>query len=208
MNPTVEFGTILDNRVKDIFPVTGPRIKEEFREHSTKIDDKQRLHTLTGVTGLSMGEVIADGQVPYADAPIQGFTKTYTQQIFSKRLRLSRASMYYLFQNGDAAKIKGDIETQVMDVKDAIVHAKNYYVQAMFYGAYNSSVAWTSLNSVGNTVNIDTTSIDGVAAFSTTHPREDGGASWSNIIVSGTNNPTFSFTALLAARAQHILKKY
>lgn len=208
MNPTVNYSTLLDNRVKDIFGVVSPTVKDEYSMYSTKISDKQQLHTLSGVTGLSMGEIIADGQVPTSDAPIQGFTKTYTQQIFSKRIRLSKASMYYLFENGEEAKIKAKIESEITDVKNSIVHCKNYLAQSMLYGANATSFTFTPLGGLGNTVSVDTTGIDGVAAFSASHPREDGGTSWSNIVVAGaTTDPSFSLTSLLAARALHAQKK-
>jgi hypothetical protein len=201
MNPTVNYSTILDNRVKDIFAVVAPTVPEEFMQYTTKVDDKQLLHTTEGITGLAMGEIIADGQVPTSDAPIQGFLKTYTQQVFSKRIRLSMKSMYFLFENGQDAKIKSTIENQVLDVKNAIIHTKNYLAQSMVYnGILGTSFSFTPLGGLGNTVTVDTTGIDGVAAFSAAHPREDGGASWTSLVTSGTVNPTFSFTALMAAR--------
>ena len=207
MNPTTNFLTILDNRVKSIFPVVAPTVAEEFRQYSTPVADKQLLHTIAGVTGLAMGEIIADGQVPTSDAPIQGFNKTYTQQVFTKRIRLSKKSMYFLFENGEDAKIKGAIEKQVMDVKNAITHVKNFLAQSMLYSGTGTSFTFTPLGGLGNIVSVDTTGVDGVAAFIATHPREDGGASWTNIVNSGTNNPTFSFTALMAARDLHANKK-
>lgn len=206
MNPTTNYLTILDNRVKDIFGVTSPTVKEEYMEYSTKVTDKQLLHTLSGITGLAMGEIIADGQVPTSDAPIQGYTKTYTQQVFTKRIRLSKKSMYFLFENGEDAKIKAAVEKQVLDVKNAVTHVKNYLAQSMIYGGSATSFSFTPLG-LGNTVNVDTTGVDGVAAFSASHPREDGGTAWSNIIVSGTTNPTYSFTALMAARDLNANKK-
>lgn len=204
---TNDYLTILDNRVKDIFPVIGPKVKREWPQYAKQITDKQLLHTLTGVTALAMGEIIGDGQVPTSDAPIQGYTKTYTQQVFTKRLRLSMKAMYFLFENGQDAKIKGEVEKEVTSLKDAVVQLENYLAQSMIYNGNATSFSFTPLGGLGVTVSVDTTGIDGVAAFSASHPREDGGTAWSNIISSGTVNPVFSFTALMAARGQQSLKK-
>lgn len=204
---TSDYLTILDNRVKDIFPVIGPKVTREWTQYAKQVTDKQLLHTLTGITALAMGEIIGDGQVPFSDAPLQGFTKTYTQQVFTKRLRLSMKAMYFLFQNGEDAKIKGAIEKEVTSLKDAVVQLENYLAQSMLYNGTSTSFSFTPLGGLGATVSVDTTGIDGVAAFTASHPREDGGTAWSNLIFSGTANPLYSFTALMAARGQQSLKK-
>lgn len=206
MNNTTDYLTILDNRVKDIYSVTSSAIENEYSKYSNTIIDKQRLHTLTGITGLSMGEIIADGEVPVSDAPLQGFTKTYTQQIFNKRIRMSKAAMYYLFENGQDAKIKAEVQKEVTGVKNSLMNLKNYLAQAMLFNGTLTSFPFLPIGG-SKITNTDTTGVDGVAAWSLAHPREDGGPAWSNIIVSGTNNPTCSFTAILAARGQHANKK-
>src|SRR5690606_4487335 len=48
---------------------------------------------------------------------------------------------------------------------------------------------------------------DAVAYWSTSHPREDGGPVWSNVIVDVVPSPQFTYSSLLAARRQQSLKK-
>jgi len=96
MSSTSSYLTILDARVKKIYPVTAPSVTEEYKKYSNNTTWTELQYVMTGVTGLSMGQVIADGQVPASDAPIQGNTKTFTQAIFTNRVRLTKQSYYYL----------------------------------------------------------------------------------------------------------------
>lgn len=207
MSFRVNYATILNDRQKKIYPVVSPTKVEEFTKYTTKIDWNQYQHTTTGVTGLGMGQVIADGSVPASDAPIQGFTKTYTQAIFTQRVRISKQAFYYLFDAKDAKKIDAMVKAKILDLKNSIVDLKNYYAQSILANGWATSFTFTPIGGFQGSVTVDTTGADGVAYWSASHPREDGGTAWSNIISSGTANPVFSFTALLAARAQQVNKK-
>lgn len=198
--------SLLDNRKKVIIPQVSPSIVEEYKTYSNAVTNKEYQYTLLGITGMGMGQIIADGQVPASDAPIQGFAKTLTQYIFTERIRLSQQEVYYMIKAGDGAKLDSTIASQVTNIKNSIVHLKNYIAQAMIGNGWSTSVSFTPIGGTTATT-LDTTGADGVAFFSASHPREDGGTAWSNVIVSGSSNPTFSLTSLIAARAQHTLKK-
>ena len=197
-----DFINVLDNKVKKVFPVVASSIEEEYTKYSTKIVEKQRDYSLQGVTGLSMGEIITDGQMPATDTIIQGFAKTITQGIFHKRVTFSYASYYYLFEAGDLAKIESGVKSQILDLRNSITHLKNYLAQSMLQNGFSTSFQFSPIGGFSNSVTYLTTGIDGVAAFSASHPQEDGGTAWSNIINSGTPNPIFSLTSLVAARRQ------
>lgn len=208
MSFITDYSVILNDRMKKIVPITSPTVVTEYTKYTNKVDWNQYTYTMTGVGGLGMGQIIADGAVPLSDAPIQGFTKSANQVILTERERLSQQSMYYLFNSKDGAKIDAEVKKKVLSLQNAITHLKNYYAQSIIANGWATSFTFTPINSIGATgVTVDTTGADGVATWSLVHPREDGGATWSNIIVSGSNNPVFSFTALLAARALHVLKK-
>lgn len=207
MAQLVDYSSILDNRVKTIYPVVSANVPEEYAKYTNKVDERQYQYTVQGITGLSMGEIIADGQVPGTDAPIQGFGKTYTQAIFTKRVRFTRQSYYYLFQAKNAKKIDEKVKKDILDLKNSIAWLKNYYAQSILANGFSTSFTFTPIGGFQGSTAVDTTGVDGVAAWSASHPREDGGTAWSNLVFSGTNNPIFSFTALLAARSQHANKK-
>lgn len=202
MSTIASYSTILDARVKKIYPIVIPNVPEEYAKYSNAVGWNQLQYVMTGVTGLAMGQVIADGQVPASDTPIQGNTKTFTQAIFTNRVRLTKASYYYLFTAKNGAKIDANIKTQILNLKDSIMNLKNYYTQASIAGGTATTVTFTPIGGFQGSVTIDTTTADTVAFWSASHTREDGGANWSN-----TTTGVFSFANLLAMRALHSLKK-
>lgn len=202
MSLMVNYTSLLDNKVKKVFPVVNPTVEEEYTKYSTKIVEKQRDYTIQGVTSLGMGEILADGQIPSTDTIIQGFSKTFTQGIFHKRVTFSFATYYYLFEAGEGAKIDGKVKSEILDLKNSITHLKNYLAQSMLQNGFSSSFQFTPIGGFAGTTTINTTGIDAVAAFSASHPQEDGGPAWSNLIFSATVNPIFSLTSLIAARRQ------
>jgi len=202
MSTTASYSTILDARVKKIVPLVAPSVETEYTKYSNSVTWKQLQYVMTGVTGLSMGQVIADGQVPASDAPIQGNTKTFTQAIFTNRVRLTKQSYYYLFTSGDGKKIDSNIKNQILDLKNSIEHLKNYYAQAILANGASTSFSFTPIGAFQGTITVDTTTADSVALWSASHTREDGGANWSN-----TTTGVFSFANLLAMRSLQALKK-
>ena len=202
MSSTSSYLTILDARVKKIYPVTAPTVAEEYTKYSNNTTWNELQYVMTGVTGLSMGQVIADGQVPASDAPIQGNTKTFTQAIFTNRVRLTKQSYYYMFTAKKGAKIDASIKSEVLNLKNSIVHLKNYYAQSVLANGASTSFSFTPVGGFQGSVTIDTTTADTVALWSASHTREDGGANWSN-----TTTGAFSFAGLLAMRSLHAGKK-
>lgn len=202
-----DYATIVNNVLKTIAPKVAPTVREEYLDFMYKVDDNQRIYSDTGVTGLGMGEIIPDGGVGASDAPIQGFSKNYVQMHFTKKVRLTFQSNFFLFESA-AAKIKASVKSKVIDGKNAITHAKNYLAQSLLAQGFGTSFTWVPINAVGVSTPISTLGADAVAYWSATHPMEDGGAAWSNVIVDGsTASPQFTYSSLLAARRQQSLKK-
>lgn len=202
MSTVASYSTILDARVKKIYPVVKPTVVEEYSKYSNTVSWAQLQYVMTGVTGLAMGQVIADGQVPASDSPIQGYTKTFTQAIFTNRVRLSKQSYYYLFTSKNGAKIDANIKSQVLNLKNSIIHLKNYYAQSILANGASTSFSFTPIGGFQGSVTVDTTTADTVALWSASHTREDGGTNWSN-----TTTGAFSFANLLAMRSLHAAKK-
>lgn len=216
MNIT-DYSTILDPRVKSIVTVSPATMEEEFKKYTNVYSDNQLQNVVTSAVGLGMGQITADGAVAASDAPIQGFTKVVTQAQLQHRARLSYMTFSFLaggLSDSNLAKLDAELKSKIMDLKNSIVMLKNYLGQSILANGFSSSFTFTPINSLVtvSSLTIDTTGLDGVSIWNAAHPREDGGTAWSNIvnttIVGGsTNNPTFSFTGFLAARAQHSVKK-
>jgi len=201
-----DYAVIVNNVIKYIAPKVAPSVRSEYLDFMYKVEDNQRIYSDTGVTGLGMGEIIPDGGVGASDAPIQGFSKNYTQMHFTKKVRLSFQSNFFLFES-PAAKIKATVKQKVLEGKDAIEHAKNYLAQSLLSQGFGTSFTFVPINAVGTPTPISTVGADAVPYWSATHPSEDGGPTWSNVIVDTIPSPQFTYSSLLAARRQQSLKK-
>lgn len=206
MSTIFDYSAILDNRSKVLSPRVSPTVPEEFMQFVNKVDYNQLTYTATGVTGLGMGQVITDGQVPSSDAPIQGYTKSFNQVIFTERARLSQQATYFMFNSKDGAKVDASLKDKILSLKNSITQAKNFYMQSLLAQGASTSFTFAAINTVAVTAGtvVDTTTADGVAYWSASHLREDGGTNWSNLV---SGSPVFSFANLLAARTQHTAKK-
>lgn len=202
-----DYAIIVNNVLKHVAPKVSPSVRAEYLDFMYKVDNNERIYTDIGVTGLGMAEIIPDGGIGASDAPIQGFTKNYVQMHFTKKVRLTFQSNFFLFESA-AAKIKASVKSKVIEGKNAIEHAKNYLAQSLLANGHATSFTWTPINNVGVATPISTLGADAVEFWSAIHPREDGGPVWTNVIADGaTSSPAFSYSALLGARRIHALKK-
>jgi len=201
------YATIVNNVLKTLVPKVSVEDKKEYLKYMNKIVHNERIYTDLGVTGLSMAEIIPDGAIAASDAPIQGFSKNYTQVLFSKKVRISYLSNYFLFTS-ELAKVKPMVKAKIMDGMNSIEQSKSYLGQAHLAQGWGTSFSWVPLNGVGTPTLISTLGADGVEYWSQAHPREDGGATWPNVVVDGlTPSPAFEYSPLLAARRQGSLIK-
>ena len=201
-----DYAIIVNNVLKYVAPKVSPTVRAEYLDFMYKVDNNERIYTDIGVTGLGMAEIIPDGGIGASDAPIQGFTKNYVQMHFTKKVRLTFQSNFFLFESA-AAKIKASVKSKVLEGKNAIEHAKNYLAQSLLSQGFTTSFTWTPINNVGVPTPISTLGADAVEYWSQVHPREDGGPTWSNVIVDILPSPQFNYSALLAARRQQSVKK-
>ena len=208
MNGTInDYAVIVNNVLKHIAPKVSPTIRSEYLDFMNKIVNNEQTYTDVGVTGLGMAQIIADGGIGASDAPIQGYSKNYVQMHFTKKVRLTFQANFFLFDSA-ASKIKGTVKAKVLEGKNSIEHAKNYLSQSMLAQGFGTSFTWTPINAVGVSTPVATIGADAVEYWSEAHPREDGGAAWSNVIVDGaTNSPQFTYSSLMAARRLHSDKK-
>ena len=202
-----DYAVIVNNVLKHIAPKCAPTVRSEYLDFMHKQTGAERITTDVGVTGLGMAQIIGDGGIGASDAPLQGYSKSYTQMHFTKKVRLTFQSNFFLFDS-PAAKIKGSVKSKVLEGKNAIEHAKNYLSQCLLSQGFTTSFSWTPINNVGSSQTIATTGADAVEYWSQAHPREDGGTAWTNVIVDGaTSSPQFTYSSLMAARRLHSTKK-
>ena len=202
-----DYAVIVNNVLKHIAPKVSPTVRSEYLDFMYKVDNNERTYTDVGVTGLGMAQIIPDGGIGASDAPIQGYSKNYVQMHFTKKVRLTFQTNFFLFESA-AAKIKGSVKSKIIEGKNSIEHAKNYLAQCLLAQGFNTSFTWYPINAVGTPTVISTIGADAVEYWTQAHPREDGGTAWSNVVVDGaTNSPQFTYSSLMAARRLHAEKK-
>lgn len=208
------FKDLVDNRVKKVFMVSKQEVEEEYLKYSANVKYDQNSYTLFSVVGLGMGQMILDGQTPAADRPLQGYQKTVTQAIFTHRYRLGQKASYFLGLGNTIggkgqviAKLDAELQKASTNLRNSINHVKNALAQSMLAQGFSTSFTFTPLaNSVVDQIStsVDTTSLDGVAAWSAGHVTADGLTTYSNLVTVGaTVNAPFSFASLLAARTAY-----
>lgn len=218
MHPTTlqlsAMSTILNTQAKTVYAKVQPSEKyQDYLKFMTKTVTYDLNKVQTGITDLSMGAFVADGGIATPDAPIAGFSKTYTQQQLRKDTRISFQTMFFLFKKGDRSEINKGIgqalEKKVLDVENAIEKAKEYLAQALLQQGFNTSFVFVPLGDVTATATtINTTTADGVEYWSRDHLREDGGANYSTVIETATTpSPKPSVAALEAMHQLQGLKK-
>ena len=74
MSLTASYSTILDARVKKIYPVVAPTVTEEYAKYSNNVTWNQLQYVMTGVTGLFLAVVAtAIGLIPI----LSGISRTH-----------------------------------------------------------------------------------------------------------------------------------
>ena len=74
-----DYAVIVNNTLKHIAPKVTPTVRAEYLDFMHKVDSSERIYSDIGVTGLGMAQIIPDGGIGASDAPIQGYSKNYTQ---------------------------------------------------------------------------------------------------------------------------------
>jgi len=205
--------TILNTTQKKLAPVIQPEAKyTSWKKYVNERTTADRNITLAGITGLGMGQIVPDAGLPIADAPIASFQQTFTVYQVRQDARTSFQTMFFMFEKGSQSKIvEGlgqDLKAKILDVKNSIEQVKDYIFQSLLQQGFNTSFAFTPIGQAVAPTTFTTVTADGVAYWSASHLREDGGANWSNVIVDGaTPSPAFSMAAWEAANRIHALKK-
>lgn len=208
-----DYLSLLNNIKKTVSPKISGKVPEEYLGYFNKRTTKERIATDLGVTGLGMAGFVADGGIAPSDAPIQGFQTTYTQQHLTHKVRLSFQTYYFMYQNGDAVGVTKGMIKEIVNLKDALTHAKNYYAQNFLSQGFGTSFVFTPLNNIGFIpVTTATLTGDGVKFFSTAHLSENGSTTFSNVCNtvangSGTPSPVFTYDNYAVMHQIHALKK-
>ena len=145
----------------------------------------------SSLSGLAEAEfTTTDNGVITEDAPIQGFSASYTQQSVDLLVTLS----YRLYKFGLK---KRKLEFIADEIQKALNRKKEKLAAERITNG--QATAYTHVG-VGKNTSISLTGGDGYEPWKTTHTREDGGTSMNNVVYDGTTySLPFGYSGLKAA---------
>lgn len=172
-------------------------LKQSKIEKTTYYD--KYFNKVTGVTdyytkdsslsGLGKAARITENSVLTSEVPVQGYDKTYTQVEYGKLMPVTKQMWKFGIK-------KRDLERVVQALISACERKRESLCAARLDNGYATS--YTEDDDSGN-YTVATTGGDGVALFSASHTREDGGSNWNNIVYDGsTYNMDYDYDAMKA----------
>lgn len=201
-----DYTTLLSNIRKNVQPKIVGKRESDYMKLCNKRTTTERTTTDVGVTGIGMANIVSDGGISAFDAPVQGFTKIYTQMQAQKNVALTYQTYFFLIKNGTTQDISSAVAKKLLDIEKSIEDMKDYMFQSMLQNGFNTSFTFTPLNGGTPTV-VSTTTADALEYWSQSHLIENGSGTFSTVIVDGaTNSPILSMSAIEAAHRLQGLK--
>lgn len=104
------------------------------------------------------------------------FDQTYTQVAYSKLMSFSFYMWKFGIKKRDLTRVVNELQKACYTRREELLHEK---LDAGFVTSYTTS-------DDGGSYSVATTGGDGLALYSASHTREDGGTAWSNLCSDGT----------------------
>lgn len=162
--------------------------KEYFNVETGIVDYEVKDSSLSGL-GYA-GRIVENAAVTGA-SPVQGFDKTYTQVQYGVLLSFTKLVWMFGIQKRKLEAITNEARSACSDLRELRCADR---LDQSFNTTY-------SVNDISGNYTATITGGDGLAFFSASHTREDGGTAWNNRVTDGTTvNMDFEYDALKAAR--------
>ncbi len=144
----------------------------------------------SSITGLGYAGRVVENAAVTAAAPVQGYTKTYTQVHYGQLMPFTKFTWFFGIK-------KRNLEAITAEVRKACSDLRELRCADRLDQSYNT--AYTVTDPSGSYA-VNTTGGDGLAMISNAHTREDGGTAWNNRVTDGsTVNNAFDYAGLKAA---------
>ncbi len=150
-----------------------------------------RLLKDSSLSGLGSASRIVENAIITAEAPVQGFDKTYTQVEYGKLLPVTKQMWVFGIK-------KRSLERVAQALKNACLRVREELCADRLDNSFSSS--YTRADDSGQ-YSVTVTGGDGQPLITNAHTREDGGSNWNNRVTDGTTvNMDFDYDAIKAAR--------
>ena len=144
----------------------------------------------SSLTGLGEADFVDENAVLMQDVPLQGYKQVYTQNMVGIIIPFTFQMWKFGIKKRDLTNVVDELKKSIMRVKERLCAERLDNGFATSYTHYGSN----------STRTISTTGGDGVAYFSSSHTREDGGTAMNNVIYTGTNyNPVLDYAGIKSA---------
>lgn len=144
----------------------------------------------SSLSGLGEADFVDENGIILSDTPVQGYDKTYTQQMVGVIVPFT----YQMWKFGIK---KRDLDNVAKELKASIARKKEKLCAERIDNAWDTS--YTN-SGQGGSRSIATVGGDALEAASAAHTREDGGTNMNNVVYDGTTyNLPFDYAGLKAA---------
>lgn len=220
---SVGAANLLSNVQQTIVDVVNGTKEEEYKKFTNTVSHDQFTYQVSAVVGGGMGRIMDDGETPSYYTFSQGFTKIMQPLIFVARYRISDMASYFsgienMSKSQAVEKLTPKAKTNITNLKNSITDLKNYLAQSVLAQAWaQTTFTFTPIASPtyaleGSNKIVPLIAWDGLSIWNSAHLYEDKVTTYPTIVysdggTSGTPNPSFSYSALIAARATAALRK-
>lgn len=161
---------------------------EQFFNVETSVTDCYLKDS--SLSGLGYAGRITENAAITAQAPVQGYDKTYTQVHFGTLQSFTKMMWFFGIKKRDLQGVVDELRKACSDLRELRCAER----------LDNSFATSYSANDISGNYVVSTTGGNGLAFITNAHTREDGGANWNNRITDGTTvNMDFEYDALKAA---------
>ena len=145
----------------------------------------------SSLSGLGEADFVDENSVIISDVPVQGYDKTYTQNMVGAIVSFT----YKMWKFGIK---KRDLDNTASELKASIARKKEKLCAERLDNGF-ASTSYTHTGQGGSRT-ITTSGGDALGAFTSAHTREDGGTNMNNGVYDGTTyNLPFDYSGLKAA---------
>ena len=144
----------------------------------------------SSLSGLGEADFVDENGVIISDTPVQGYKKTYTQNMVGTIVPFTMKMWKFGIKKRDLNNVAKELKSSVARKKERLCAERI------------DNFAGTSYthNGQGGSRVITTTGGDGLAAGTASHTREDGGSNMNNLVYDGTTyNLPFDYAGVKAA---------
>lgn len=180
---------LVDLSIQKVFEKSSePELLYPKYFHTRKTEDYYEKDS--SLSGLGEADFVDENGVIISDVPVQGYKKTYQQNMVG-------LIVPFTFQMWKFGIKKRDLDNVSRQLKKSVARRKERLCAERIDNGMATSY---TANGQGSSRVITITGGDGLAAFSSSHTREDGGSNMNNVVYDGTNyNLPFDYSAVKAA---------